>query len=118
MAVLHLRLQGLLDCACWPSSHHSISKQAPFCPPLPPRVICAQHYFCDLKPLFSVVATLLSCSGGRLLLRDFHPVSTKLITSRGAKHKVAGDYFEQGALSLGPMHLPGGYLGASAHPGS
>ena len=33
------------------------------------------------------------------VLRDFHPVSTKLITSRGStakvrKHKVTGDYFD------------------------
>ena len=75
-------------------------------------MLFAQHYFCDLKPLFSVVATLLSRSGGRLLLRDFHPISTKLITSRGSKHKVAGNYFEQGALLIGhSLGLPG-YLAA------
>lgn len=31
---------------------------------------------------------LLAPGRGRLLLRDFHPVSTKLISSKGAKHKV------------------------------
>jgi hypothetical protein len=34
-----------------------------------------------------VVAPLLR-PGGRLLLREFHPVSTKLISSKGKKHKV------------------------------
>ena len=47
------------------------------------------HYFLDLAPLLEVAARLLR-PGGQLLLRDFHPVSTKLITSRGKKHKVAG----------------------------
>jgi hypothetical protein len=31
-----------------------------------------------------------------MVLRDFHPISTKLITSRGKKHKVTGDYFDTG----------------------
>jgi 2-polyprenyl-3-methyl-5-hydroxy-6-metoxy-1,4-benzoquinol methylase len=56
------------------------------------------HYFKDLKPLFQVVSRLLS-KGGILVLQDFHPISTKLITSKGTtanirKHKVAGDYFD------------------------
>lgn len=55
------------------------------------------HYFLDLAPLFDIVSGLLT-SGGRMILQDFHPVSTKLISSRGTtanirKHKVAGDYF-------------------------
>jgi hypothetical protein len=50
-----------------------------------------------LKPLFDCAAGLLS-PGGRLVVQDFHPVSTKLITSTGStakirKHKVTGDYF-------------------------
>jgi 2-polyprenyl-3-methyl-5-hydroxy-6-metoxy-1,4-benzoquinol methylase len=56
------------------------------------------HYFEDLNPFMGVAAKLLA-SGGRLVLRDFHPISTKLITSRGTtakirKHKVTGDYFD------------------------
>jgi len=55
------------------------------------------HYFEDLAPFFSVISRLLK-PGGQLILRDFHPVSTKLISSRGStanvrKHKVTGDYF-------------------------
>ncbi|MGG3841302.1 class I SAM-dependent methyltransferase [Paenibacillus thiaminolyticus] len=56
------------------------------------------HYFQELRPLFEVVSRLLA-RGGRLILQDFHPVSTKLISSRGTtanirKHKVTGDYFD------------------------
>lgn len=56
------------------------------------------HYFLDLKPLFNVVQMLLR-KGGTLVLQDFHPVTTKLISSRGTtanirKHKVTGDYFD------------------------
>ena len=51
------------------------------------------HYFLDLKPLMSIVYRLLK-SGGKFVLQDFHPVSTKLITSKGKKHKVTGDYFD------------------------
>ncbi|MFB9325854.1 class I SAM-dependent methyltransferase [Paenibacillus aurantiacus] len=55
------------------------------------------HYFQDLRPLFRVVHRLLRL-GGQLVLQDFHPVTTKLISSRGTtanirKHKVDGDYF-------------------------
>jgi 2-polyprenyl-3-methyl-5-hydroxy-6-metoxy-1,4-benzoquinol methylase len=56
------------------------------------------HYFKQLEPLFQVVSTLLH-QGGKLVLQDFHPVSTKLISSKGTtanirKHKVTGDYFD------------------------
>ncbi|WP_259391974.1 hypothetical protein [Paenibacillus thiaminolyticus] len=40
------------------------------------------HYFQEMGPLFDVVFRLLA-QGGRLILQDFHPVSTKLISSRG-----------------------------------
>ena len=52
------------------------------------------HYFIDLFPLFSVITKLLK-KGGKLILHDFHPISTKLITSKGKKHKVTGNYFNQ-----------------------
>nr|WP_279381047.1 class I SAM-dependent methyltransferase [Alkaliphilus hydrothermalis] len=56
------------------------------------------HYFSDLKPFFNVFYRSLK-EEGIMVLRDFHPVSTKLITSRGTtakirKHKVTGDYFD------------------------
>ncbi|GGH78259.1 SAM-dependent methyltransferase [Pullulanibacillus pueri] len=52
------------------------------------------HYFVDLEPLVKVVTRLLK-QGGRLILQDFHPVSTKLISSKGRKHKVTGNYFSK-----------------------
>ena len=56
------------------------------------------HYFTDLTPFMDMVYRLLS-PGGMFVLRDFHPVSTKLISSKGStakvrKHKVSGDYFD------------------------
>lgn len=56
------------------------------------------HYFTDLKPFIKLIYKLLG-SNGLLIIRDFHPVSTKLISSRGStakvrKHKVTGDYFD------------------------
>lgn len=56
------------------------------------------HYFTDLTPFMETVSRLLA-SGGRFVLRDFHPVTTKLISSKGStakvrKHKVSGDYFD------------------------
>jgi 2-polyprenyl-3-methyl-5-hydroxy-6-metoxy-1,4-benzoquinol methylase len=58
------------------------------------------HYFTDLQPFFDNAVKLLK-QGGRFVLRDFHPISTKLISSRGStakvrKHKVDGDYFDVG----------------------
>lgn len=52
------------------------------------------HYFIHLQPLAQVVADMLR-PGGRLVLHEFHPISTKLITSKGRKHNVAGNYFSQ-----------------------
>ncbi|QOR68770.1 methyltransferase domain-containing protein [Cytobacillus suaedae] len=51
------------------------------------------HYFIDLIPLASVISKLLK-AGGTFILHEFHPVSTKLITSTGKKHKVTGNYFD------------------------
>ncbi|MDH8677639.1 class I SAM-dependent methyltransferase [Fusibacter bizertensis] len=56
------------------------------------------HYFLDLEVFYNVLYKVLK-SGGELIIRDFHPVSTKLISSRGStakvrKHKVEGDYFD------------------------
>ena len=50
------------------------------------------HYLIDLQPLFERIKAMLK-SGGRFVLHEFHPISTKLITSNGKKHKVTGNYF-------------------------
>jgi 2-polyprenyl-3-methyl-5-hydroxy-6-metoxy-1,4-benzoquinol methylase len=51
------------------------------------------HYFTDLSPFMKLISQLLK-KDGKLILQDFHPISTKLITSKGKKHKVTGDYFD------------------------
>lgn len=56
------------------------------------------HYFTDLKPFFTMLYQVIK-TDGIAIVRDFHPVSTKLIVSRGStakvrKHKVEGDYFD------------------------
>jgi 2-polyprenyl-3-methyl-5-hydroxy-6-metoxy-1,4-benzoquinol methylase len=56
------------------------------------------HYFTDLNPFMNIIYKLLG-KCGRVVIRDFHPVSTKLISSRGStakvrKHKITGDYFD------------------------
>jgi ubiquinone/menaquinone biosynthesis C-methylase UbiE len=56
------------------------------------------HYFTNLT-LFMETARRLLSPGGVFVLRDFHPVTTKLISSKGStakvrKHKVNGDYFD------------------------
>lgn len=50
------------------------------------------HYLIDLQPLFAKIKEMLK-PGGQFILHEFHPISTKLITSNGKKHKVAGNYF-------------------------
>ncbi|MBS7527392.1 class I SAM-dependent methyltransferase [Fusibacter paucivorans] len=55
------------------------------------------HYFTDLSDFLQIPMRYLK-PGGHFIIRDFHPVSTKLIVSRGStakirKHKVEGDYF-------------------------
>jgi len=50
------------------------------------------HYFTDLSVFFKIVANMLK-KNGVFVIQDFHPISTKLITSKGKKHKVTGDYF-------------------------
>ena len=57
------------------------------------------HYFTDLAPFFTTLYHVLK-TDGVAIIRDFHPVSTKLIVSRGStakvrKHKVEGDYFDE-----------------------
>lgn len=60
------------------------------------------HYFSDLHPFMKTANSLLK-KDGTFILRDFHPVSTKLISSRGStakvrKHKVTGDYFDNSLI--------------------
>ncbi|MEB6547618.1 class I SAM-dependent methyltransferase [Heyndrickxia sporothermodurans] len=51
------------------------------------------HYFINLNELMQKIYQLLR-KNGRFVLHEFHPISTKLITSTGKKHKVTGNYFD------------------------
>lgn len=50
------------------------------------------HYFLDLKPLFQLISGLLK-NGGTFILRDYHPLYTKLLATDDPKFKANGDYF-------------------------
>lgn len=52
------------------------------------------HYFTDLTLFFKAAAAMLKINGS-FIIQDFHPVSTKLVTTKGKKHKVTGDYFSE-----------------------
>ncbi len=52
------------------------------------------HYFVDLAPLMSRVRKWLK-PGGRFVLQDFHPISTKLIETKGKKALANGNYFDR-----------------------
>ncbi|MCO7125743.1 class I SAM-dependent methyltransferase [Sporolactobacillus shoreicorticis] len=52
------------------------------------------HYFIDLEPLAELVFSILK-PGGQFLIQEFHPVSTKLVTTRGKRQIVFGNYFDQ-----------------------
>ncbi|MFA5851523.1 MAG: methyltransferase domain-containing protein [Spirochaetales bacterium] len=56
------------------------------------------HYFTDLQPFMNIIYDILE-DGGKFIIKDFHPISTKLIAYRGStakvrKYKVTGDYFD------------------------
>lgn len=52
------------------------------------------HYFLDLKPLFQKIATLLK-EDGTLILRDYHPVYTKLLGVDRPSFRANGNYFDE-----------------------
>ena len=52
------------------------------------------HYFLDLKPLFQKIATLLK-EDGMLILRDYHPVYTKLLGVDHPSFRANGNYFDE-----------------------
>ncbi|EDX67340.1 class I SAM-dependent methyltransferase [Bacillus cereus] len=55
------------------------------------------HYFLDLKPLFQKIATLLK-RDGTLILRDYHPVYTKLLGVDHPSFRANGNYFDEGLI--------------------
>ncbi|WP_459501754.1 class I SAM-dependent methyltransferase [Bacillus sp. C1] len=52
------------------------------------------HYFLDLKPLFELISGLLK-NNGTFILRDYHPLYTKLLAIDDQKFKASGDYFSE-----------------------
>ncbi len=50
------------------------------------------HYFLDLKPLFKLIAGLLK-DGGTFILRDYHPLYTKLVAIDHEMFQANGNYF-------------------------
>ncbi|KXY12980.1 class I SAM-dependent methyltransferase [Bacillus sp. FSL K6-0067] len=52
------------------------------------------HYFLDLKPLFQKIVTLLK-RDGMLILRDYHPVYTKLLGVDHPSFRASGNYFDE-----------------------
>jgi 2-polyprenyl-3-methyl-5-hydroxy-6-metoxy-1,4-benzoquinol methylase len=53
------------------------------------------HYFTDLNPLFELVYTLLK-PGGTFILRDYHPMVSKLISMENNQAVADGNYFDSG----------------------
>ncbi|PEI34061.1 SAM-dependent methyltransferase [Bacillus wiedmannii] len=51
------------------------------------------HYFVDLRPLFDTIYKLLK-NGGMFILRDYHPVYSKLIQFQDGEMKANGNYFD------------------------
>lgn len=52
------------------------------------------HYFLDLKPLFQKIANLLK-QDGMLILRDYHPIYTKLLGVDHPSFRANGNYFDE-----------------------
>jgi 2-polyprenyl-3-methyl-5-hydroxy-6-metoxy-1,4-benzoquinol methylase len=53
------------------------------------------HYFTNLNSLFKLVYSLLS-PGGRFILRDYHPMVSKLLSVEGKQVVADGAYFDDG----------------------
>ena len=52
------------------------------------------HYFLDLKPLFTKISQLLK-PDGILILRDYHPIYTKLLGVDHPSFRASGNYFDE-----------------------
>ncbi|MEI5891274.1 class I SAM-dependent methyltransferase [Bacillus cereus] len=52
------------------------------------------HYFLDLKPLFTKISQLLK-TDGTFILRDYHPMYTKLLGVDHPSFQASGNYFDE-----------------------
>ncbi|MCA1058810.1 class I SAM-dependent methyltransferase [Rossellomorea aquimaris] len=57
------------------------------------------HYFVDLVPVFEVVKQMLK-PGGTFILRDYHPVLTKLLKIEDNRMVAGGNYFETDEIEV------------------
>lgn len=57
------------------------------------------HYFVDLLPLFTLVQEILK-QGGKFILRDYHPIVSKLINVEENKLIANGNYFATGIVEV------------------
>ncbi|MFX3617024.1 MAG: class I SAM-dependent methyltransferase [Sporolactobacillus sp.] len=87
-AALHVPLNYLVTDVLTLSSDYSLTADYLF------MELGIVHYFIDLEPLASLVYRLLK-PGAVFILQDFHPVSTKLVTTKGKKQVVFGNYFDK-----------------------
>ncbi|MCA1054129.1 class I SAM-dependent methyltransferase [Rossellomorea aquimaris] len=53
------------------------------------------HYFVDLPPLFEMICRSLK-PGGKLILRDYHPMVSKLLSVEDDSMVAKGNYFDEG----------------------
>lgn len=52
------------------------------------------HYIYDIEKLF-LIANRLLCTGGKFVLREYHPVIWKLLKPENGQYVASGNYFEQ-----------------------
>ncbi|ENQ3105847.1 Methyltransferase domain-containing protein [Bacillus sp. 491mf] len=57
------------------------------------------HYFIDLQPLCTIISQLLK-QGGIFILRDYHPMYTKLLQVEDNKVIASGDYFQKDVVEV------------------
>ncbi|MCM3736084.1 class I SAM-dependent methyltransferase [Bacillus cytotoxicus] len=57
------------------------------------------HYFIDLKPVFTIISQLLK-HGGIFILRDYHPMYTKLLQIEDDKIIASGNYFQKDIIEV------------------
>lgn len=66
------------------------------------------HYFLDLDPLFELIHEGLK-KGGRFILRDYHPMVSKVLRAKDGMMAVEGDYFDRDMKEVDvaySIHLP------------
>ena len=57
------------------------------------------HYFIDLQPLFTIISQLLK-QGGTFILRDYHPLYTKLVQIENNEVVASGNYFHADVIEV------------------